>query len=87
MTIDYLLPLSLPSTRHVDDIAYLFKKGMIERLMLTTLDLWEIRGRRHDVFFTLKVYKLIPRHCDQQRSTTIMVEGTFLCLRSFTPFD
>jgi hypothetical protein len=26
MTIDYLLPLSLPSTRHMDDIAYLKKR-------------------------------------------------------------
>jgi hypothetical protein len=39
----------------IGDIAYLKKKGMTVRLVLTTLDLWEGRGRRHDVFFTLKV--------------------------------
>jgi hypothetical protein len=53
MTV-YLLPLSLPLTQPVDDIAYLFKKGRIGRLMLTTLGLWEGRGRRHDVFLHLK---------------------------------
>jgi hypothetical protein len=49
MTIYYLLPLSLPTTWHVDDIAYLKKRGRIVRLMLTTLDLLESRGKRHDV--------------------------------------
>jgi hypothetical protein len=50
MTINYLLPLALPSTQHVDDIAYLKRKGRIMMLMLTTLDFWEDRGRRHNVF-------------------------------------
>ncbi len=50
MKIVYLLPLSLPSTQHVVDIGYLKIKGRIVRLMLTTLDPWEGRGRRHNVF-------------------------------------
>jgi hypothetical protein len=50
MKIVYLLPLSLPSTQHVGDIVYLKINGRIVRLMLATLDLWEGRGRRHDVF-------------------------------------
>ncbi len=29
------------------------KKGRIVRLVLTILDLWEGRGRRHDIIFTL----------------------------------
>ncbi len=49
MKIDYLLPLSLPSKRHVDDVVK--EKGRIVRLML---DLWEGRVRRHNVFFTFK---------------------------------
>jgi hypothetical protein len=51
MTTFYLLPLplSLPSTQQVDDIAYLLKKGRVERLMLTAFDLWKGRGRKHDV--------------------------------------
>ncbi len=67
MTNDYLLPLSLHSTRHMDDIAYLKKKGRIGRLVLTTLDLWEGRGRRHDVFFILKgsLDIAIDNHCSR----------------------
>jgi hypothetical protein len=45
--------------------------------MLTTLDLREGRGKRHDVF-TLKVQKAIPKHPNQQQSTMIEVEGMIL---------
>jgi hypothetical protein len=54
MKIVYLLPLSLPSPRHVGDIVYLKKKGRIVRLLLATLDLWKSRGIGHDVFLKLK---------------------------------
>jgi hypothetical protein len=47
----------------------------IGRLMLTALDLWEGRGKRHDVFYSESV-KVILQHQDRQRLTTIMVEGT-----------
>ncbi len=35
MTIFYLRPIPLPSTQQVDDVAYLLKKGRVERSMLT----------------------------------------------------
>jgi hypothetical protein len=41
MTIDYLLPLSKPSTRQVANIVYLKKKCRIASLRLTSLDLWK----------------------------------------------
>jgi hypothetical protein len=41
MTMEYLLPLSLSTT------SLTFKKG--QDPVLTTLDLWKGRGRRHDV--------------------------------------
>ncbi len=88
----HLLPLSLPPTQPVNDIAYLLKKGRIERWMLTTLDLWEGRGRSHDVFYieSVKVPLLTSG------STTInngRGRAHDLCLRffkklwSFTPSD
>jgi hypothetical protein len=49
MTTFYLRPLPLPLTQQVDDLDYLSKEGRVERLMLTTFDLWEGRGRRHNV--------------------------------------
>ncbi len=50
MTIDYLLLYLYLYLLH--DISLTFKKkGRMVRLMLTTLDLWEVRGRRHDVFY------------------------------------
>ncbi len=54
MTIDYLLPLSKPSTPQVADIVYLKKKCRIARLRLISLDLWKSRGIGRNVFFTLK---------------------------------
>jgi hypothetical protein len=71
MKIVYLLPLSLPSTRHVGDIVYLLKKGSIVRLLLTTLDLWKSRGIGRNVFYI----ETILRDRDRQRSTKIAVEG------------
>jgi hypothetical protein len=41
----YLPPLPLPSTQLVVDLAYLLKKGRVERSMLTTFDLWKGQGR------------------------------------------
>jgi hypothetical protein len=83
MTIDYLLPLSLSATSLTFK-----KKGRIVRLMLTTLDLWKGRGRRHDVFLHWKF---------KSRSLDSVIDidrcrGHNLCLRflkkvgSFTPF-
>jgi hypothetical protein len=50
---DNLLPststVPLPLTQQFDELAYLLKKGKVERLMLTTFDLWEGQGRRHDI--------------------------------------
>ncbi len=68
MKIVYLLPLYLPSTRHVGDIIYLKKKGRIVRFLLTTLDLWKSRCIGRDVFFTLKQTLEIVIDSDQQRS-------------------
>jgi hypothetical protein len=39
------------------DTAFVFKKGRTGRLMLTTLDLWEGRGRGHD--FCLRFFKKV----------------------------
>jgi hypothetical protein len=49
MTTFYLWPIPLPSTQQVDDLAYLLKKGRVERSMLSAFDLWKDRGRRHDL--------------------------------------
>jgi hypothetical protein len=51
MTTFYLQHIPLPSTQQVEDLAYLLKKGRVERLMLTTFNLWkgQGRGRRHDL--------------------------------------
>jgi hypothetical protein len=56
-TFDIHIPL--PSTQQVADTAFVFKKGRIGRLMLTTLDLWEGRGRRRDFFYT---FVLLPEN-------------------------
>jgi hypothetical protein len=57
MTTLYLLRLPLPSTQQVDNIAYLLKKGRVERLMLTTLYLWkvEVEGTMFLYIESLKV--------------------------------
>jgi hypothetical protein len=44
MMTSYLRHIHLPSTQQVTDTAFVFKKGKIGRLTLTTLDLWEGRG-------------------------------------------
>ncbi len=83
MTTFYLLPSTSisPSNQQVDDIAYLLKKGRVERLMLTTFDLWKGRGRRHDVSYIESV-KVPP---STSRSTEIDVAGSiFENYRSFT---
>jgi hypothetical protein len=54
MTIDYLLPVSAFDI--VDDT---LKKGRIARLMLSTLGLWEGRGRKARCFLYIET---IPRH-------------------------
>jgi hypothetical protein len=51
MTTTYLRHIPLPSIQQVEDKAFVFKKGRTGRLTLTTLDLWEGRGRRQDVFY------------------------------------
>jgi hypothetical protein len=71
MKIVYLQPLSLPSRRHVDDIVYLKKKGRNVRFLLTISDLWEGRGKRHNVFF-IESEKFDPL----KSATKIVVEGT-----------
>jgi hypothetical protein len=37
MTIFYLQPIPLPSTQQVDDLAFVFEKGRVERSLHTTL--------------------------------------------------
>ncbi len=37
----YLRPKALPSTQQVDNQAFVFKKGMVERSMITTFNLWK----------------------------------------------
>ncbi len=71
MTIDYLLPLSKPSTRQVADIVYLKEKCWIARLRLTSLDLCKSRGIGHNVFYI----ETILRDPDHQRLIKIAVEG------------
>jgi hypothetical protein len=74
MTTSYLGHIPLPSTQQVDAKAFVFKKGRIERLMLTTLDHWEGRGRRHDVFYIESV-KVPP---STLRLTKIDVAGSII---------
>jgi hypothetical protein len=50
LKIVYLRHIPLPTTQQVADIAYLLKKGRIERITLFSLDFWEGRGRRYDGF-------------------------------------
>jgi hypothetical protein len=49
MTIDYLIPLHKPTTRHVGDIVYL-KKSVGSRGYTFSLDRWKSRGIGRDVF-------------------------------------
>jgi hypothetical protein len=53
MTINYLIPLHKPSTRHFGDIVYIFKKCRIERLHFFLRPLEKSRYRPR-CFFTLK---------------------------------
>jgi hypothetical protein len=43
VTTFYLLPLPLPSTQQVDDIALPLKKGMVKRSIITTFDFGEVK--------------------------------------------
>ncbi len=72
MKIVYLLPLSLPSTRHVGDIVYLKKRvGSCGFCLLPqTFGKVEVQGAMF--FFYIET---IPRDCDRQRPTKITVEG------------
>ncbi len=61
---------------------FILKKGRIERLLLTTLDLWEGRGRRQVVFYI----KSVEVHLSTSGSTTIDNDcrrGRNLCLLFF----
>jgi hypothetical protein len=69
MTTSYLRHIPLPSTQQFDNTAIVFKKDRNERLTLTTLDLREGRGRRHNVFYIGSV-KVPP---STSRSTKIDV--------------
>ncbi len=73
MTTTYLRHIPLPSTQQVDDTAFVLKKGRIGRLT-PTLDLWEGRGRRQDVFYIESV-KVPP---STSRSTKIDVAGSII---------
>ncbi len=80
--------IDVPSSSIIENIT-VSVCTMWGRLMLTTLGLWEGRGRRHDVFYIESV-KVPP---STSGSTTITVEGTIFAfgfskkVRSFTPSD
>jgi hypothetical protein len=68
----YFRPIPLPSTQQVNNLAYLFKKGRVERSMLTTFNLWKGRGRgRKQQAGSVKIIDLSPwrgGHWVQERS-------------------
>jgi hypothetical protein len=66
MTTLYLLPIPLPSTQQVDDIAFVFKKGRVARSMLTipsTFGKVEVEGTIFEFGFSKKFG---IRHRDRQ---------------------
>jgi hypothetical protein len=58
-----LRPIPLPLTQQVDDLAFLLKKGRVERWMVSTFDLWKEWCRRLDLWkwsWSLKMINLSP---------------------------
>ncbi len=86
MKIVYLLPLPLPSTRHVAT-SFTLKKGQDPAVSAYYLRPLGRQGVEGTMIFFIESKNLIPRNRDCQRSTKIAVEGTIFAFGFLKKYD